>query len=1174
MEYVVALTKIEVKSTTLSFTTAQKLADYTDEITADLTYNKASENVSGLAYSSFASKGLSLSLINPQGLTHNINDYFGTAGDNWKIRVTSTSNSSVYGELLITVNAIPVTNISVTSSSTELEEGEKVQLSVAVTPNNATNQNVTWSSSYEGVATVDSSGLVTAVSSSIHNGQTTITATAVDGSAVFGTIDITVTPKTVSPDEGSYSLLSGSLEVGSYVIFASTDDNGSAYACGGQSSNVRSAVEVTIANSKIEKTAASNFRAFLVGEGKTSGTYSFYDTVEEAYLCSVTSGSNNNIGTQATLAENGSWSVSGTASASITAQGSYTKNSLRYNYNNGNPRFSCYGSTSQLARPAIFVKAGQVVYPSSLSVTTSSSSIAVGGTTQLTVGYTPTSTTYKDVTYSSSNTSVATVSNTGLVTGVGNGTATITVTGYDGTKNITATIDITVSYVYVTGVSITSSSTEVSVGGTLSLNATVSPANATNKNVTWSSSNTSVATVSSTGVVTAKAAGETTITVTTVGTKSDGTSHASSTLAIHVTSSGGGSAGNTDVIDNSETSTYIGSKATNAWNDFTLTGASGCVYTVHSMGLGGGSHALQWNTNGYLYTSTACDMNITSITVNSGKALGIGLSNSVISEKTGDETTTLTSGTYTPTGAYKYVRIWGTTSGITVNSISITYASPEPVNPTSIKISPDTVNIAKGKSKSLTVTYTPSTANTNLEVTWTSSSSTITVDANGKVSVPSTATVGQTATITAKLTNLPTITATRLVTVVEDTAPAKTIMIYLCGSDLESGYNSKTGQYSADDGSQATLNIGEILSVSGQSDDVNIILETGGTKRWWNSYGMNTNCLERWHVENQQLVRDETLTRANMAASSTFQSFLEWGLQYYPAQQTGVIVWDHGNGMQGCCSDEYNSSWDMLTTGEVRTALTNAYSNKNVTDKLEWIGYDCCLMAMQDIASINADFFNYQISSQESEPGAGWDYDGWIDPLFKNPSITTVNLLKKICDTYKTKVRETYDYYATLGSQYQWYASFDDTTLAIFDLAYMDAYVTAWENMTSNLSITSSSKFNTIANYAKQCYAFANTNENTGYGTGTSSVDAYDAYTFLSLIKSNYSSAGASSVQTAFNNVVIYKVIGSTYQNHAYGMSMFMAIYGQTDNSEEYSANATKLTNWRSVNVSYGKWYS
>jgi hypothetical protein len=83
--------------------------------------------------------------------------------------------------------------------------------------------------------------------------------------------------------------------------------------------------------------------------------------------------------------------------------------------------------------------------------------------------------------------------------------------------------------VAVTGVSVSPSSASVDIGETITLAATVSPANATNKNVTWSSSNTSVATVNSSGVVSALAAGTATITVTT----QDGGKTASSAITVN-----------------------------------------------------------------------------------------------------------------------------------------------------------------------------------------------------------------------------------------------------------------------------------------------------------------------------------------------------------------------------------------------------------------------------------------------------------------------------------------------------------------------------------------------------------------------------------------------------------------------------------------------------------------
>ena len=135
----------------------------------------------------------------------------------------------------------------------------------------------------------------------------------------------------------------------------------------------------------------------------------------------------------------------------------------------------------------------------------------VGNSATLTATVKPSNATNKKLIWSSSNTSVATVSN-GKVTAKAEGTATITVKTDDG--SFTATCVVTVKKVNVTGVTLNKTSATLEVGKTLTLTATVKPSDATNKKVTWTSSDTSVATVSN-GKVTAKKSGTTTITVTT-----------------------------------------------------------------------------------------------------------------------------------------------------------------------------------------------------------------------------------------------------------------------------------------------------------------------------------------------------------------------------------------------------------------------------------------------------------------------------------------------------------------------------------------------------------------------------------------------------------------------------------------------------------------------------------
>lgn len=145
---------------------------------------------------------------------------------------------------------------------------------------------------------------------------------------------------------------------------------------------------------------------------------------------------------------------------------------------------------------------------SGLSLNKTSLSLVTGGTETLSATVTPSNATNKTVTWSSSNTSVATVSN-GKVTAVGAGTATITAKA--GNKSATCSVAIKNPIVEVSGISLNSVSISLAPGETETLTATVIPSNATNKTVTWSSSNTGVATISN-GIVTAVAVGNATIT--------------------------------------------------------------------------------------------------------------------------------------------------------------------------------------------------------------------------------------------------------------------------------------------------------------------------------------------------------------------------------------------------------------------------------------------------------------------------------------------------------------------------------------------------------------------------------------------------------------------------------------------------------------------------------------
>ena len=136
--------------------------------------------------------------------------------------------------------------------------------------------------------------------------------------------------------------------------------------------------------------------------------------------------------------------------------------------------------------------------------------LSVGERTTLTATVKPDNATDKTMTWSSSNPSIATVDQAGMVSALAPGSATITVMAGD--RWATCAVTVTEGFVPVESVTLDKYYLELTEGETGTITATVKPDNATNKTVTWNSSDPSVATVDQNGKVTALLEGTTTIT--------------------------------------------------------------------------------------------------------------------------------------------------------------------------------------------------------------------------------------------------------------------------------------------------------------------------------------------------------------------------------------------------------------------------------------------------------------------------------------------------------------------------------------------------------------------------------------------------------------------------------------------------------------------------------------
>lgn len=171
------------------------------------------------------------------------------------------------------------------------------------------------------------------------------------------------------------------------------------------------------------------------------------------------------------------------------------------------------GTTNQGLRiESIRIKVLPIVHTTSLSLNKTSVALPINGTYKLIPNIYPSNATDQDINWISSNNSVVTVDNQGNIKGVAAGNAYITATTADG--NFTAICNVSVYTVGVTGISLNKTSDSIPVGYSDTLSANISPSNATNQAVSWTSSNSSVATVDNTGKVTGISIGTATITAT------------------------------------------------------------------------------------------------------------------------------------------------------------------------------------------------------------------------------------------------------------------------------------------------------------------------------------------------------------------------------------------------------------------------------------------------------------------------------------------------------------------------------------------------------------------------------------------------------------------------------------------------------------------------------------
>jgi len=320
-------------------------------------------------------------------------------------------------------------------------------------------------------------------------------------------------------------------------------------------------------------------------------------------------------------------------------------------------------------------------------------------------------------------------------------------------------------------------------------------------------------------------------------------------------------------------------------------------------------------------------------------------------------------------------------------------------------------------------------------------------------------------------------------------AETVTVMVYMCGTDLE----SKSGM--------ATADLEEMVNAT-LGSNINIILETGGASNWQNQI-IKSNTNQRYRIKQGGLeTLDAKVGKRSMVDPNTLADFIQFSASEYPADRYILVLWDHGGGSLTAYGYDELFPGDSMSLDEINQAL------KAGGVKFDIIGFDACLMATLETALVAQQYGDYLVASEAVEPGTGWYYTNWLSALSENPAIDSLDLGKQIID----------DYVKMSGNS--------QTTLSMTDLAELNGTVAspfkAFSSSTSQL--IAGDGYNTVANARSGSRDFST----------SSKINQIDLIHFAE----NLATPEATSLAQTLRDAVKYNR-NSTSITHANGLSIY-----------------------------------
>lgn len=310
-----------------------------------------------------------------------------------------------------------------------------------------------------------------------------------------------------------------------------------------------------------------------------------------------------------------------------------------------------------------------------------------------------------------------------------------------------------------------------------------------------------------------------------------------------------------------------------------------------------------------------------------------------------------------------------------------------------------------------------------------------------------------------------------------------TVLIYMIGANLDR------------DCQAATTDIEE-MKAANFSDNINVVVEAGGTTYWANDY-FTDGGVDRAVVSDNDIQVVEHLGTIPMTIPSTLTDFLVWGAKNYPAKKYHLVLWDHGGGVvAGFGTDENYPNTDGLYISDIANAIGNSGIH------FDLVSYNACLMATVENAYALSPYADYMIASEESVYAlAGLNYTSYLNVLAEDATQNTLSIARSICDAFM--------YHEEINDL----TNFDSATISVIDLSEIPKLIAALGNYFGELRsvIQTGQGTSEVIAALQNCKTY-----------GDNGFDEVDLISFLSRI-SSVSLDTTKAVREAFFHSVVYR---------------------------------------------------